>query len=260
LTPNEPLQVTSDGAVRLVTLHRPAVLNAVDEQLHTALADLWPMLATDEDAGAVVLTGAGRAFSAGGDLDYIASFADRPDLRARTMEEAQRILWAMIRFPLPIIAAVNGAAVGLGGSLLLASDIVLFSDRASFADPHVAVGLVCGDGGAALLPLVAPLLRAKELLFTGDSVGPAEAVALGIANRVVAHDALLDEALALAQRIAAQPRFALQQTKRAVQLGIERAVEAVVPVAAAAEAESMATAEHRARVAALRARAADRLG
>lgn len=248
---SDEIQVTVQGAVRVVTLHRPDVLNAVNESMHTALVALWPALAADDDAAVVVLTGAGRAFSAGGDIDYIRRFPDDAELRHRTIEEAQAILWSMIRFPLPIIAAVNGPAVGLGMSLALASDIVLASDRASFADPHVAVGLVCGDGGAALLPLVAPLLRAKEMLFTGDRVGADAAVALGIANRVVPHDDLADEALALAQRIAAQPRFAVRETKRAIQLGIERAIAGVVAAAAEAERESMATVEHRERIAAI---------
>jgi len=247
----DEIQVTAEGAVRVVTFNRPEVLNATNESLHTSLVALWPALAADDDAAVVVLTGAGRAFSAGGDIDYIRRFPGDAELRRRTIEEAQAILWSMIRFPLPIIAAVNGPAVGLGMSLALACDIVLASDRASFADPHVAVGLVCGDGGAALLPLVAPLLRAKELLFTGDRVKADVAVELGIANRVVAHDDLLDEAMALAQRIAAQPRFALLETKRAVQLGIERSISGIVEAAAEAERESMATPEHRARIAAM---------
>lgn len=242
------ITVSSYGAVRMVMLNRPDVLNAVNESLHTRLVSLFDELAADEAAAVVVLTGAGRAFSAGGDLDYISRFPDDAELRRRTMDEAQAILWSMIRFPLPIIAAVNGPAVGLGMSLALASDIVLVSDRASFSDPHVSVGLVCGDGGAALLPLVAPLLRAKELLYTGDRVTATEAVQLGIANRVVEHGALIDEALALAERIAAQPTFALRQTKRVIQLGIERAIADVVPAAAQAEHESMTTDEHRARI------------
>jgi enoyl-CoA hydratase len=247
----DPILVTADGPVRIVELNRPEVLNAVDEQLHTALVDLWPALTTDQDAAVVVLTGSGRAFSAGGDLEYMARFVEEPELRRRTMQEAQAILWSMLRFRLPIIAAVNGPAVGLGASLMLASDIVLFSERAYFADPHVTIGLVCGDGGAALLPLVAPLLRAKELLFTGDRVGPDVAVQLGIASRVVPHETLLDEAMSLAHRIAAQPRFALQETKRAINLGVEQRLSAVVAAAADAEVESMATAEHQALVQAM---------
>ncbi len=247
----DEIDVRTEGSVCIVTLNRPDVLNAVNEVLHTSMVALWPALAADDDAAVVVLTGAGRAFSAGGDLDYIRRFPDDEELRHRTIEEAQAILWSMIRFPLPIIAAVNGPAVGLGMSLALASDIVLASDKASFADPHVAVGLVCGDGGAALLPLVAPLLRAKELLFTGDRITAEVAVDLGIANRVVPHDDLLGDAMALATRIADQPRFALRETKRAVQMGVERAISGVVEAAAEAERISMATDEHRDRIAAM---------
>ena len=139
-------------------------------------------------------------------------------------------------------------------SLALASDIVLLSDRAHLADPHVAVGLVCGDGGAALLPVLAPLLRAKELLFTGDPIRPEVAVSLGLASRVVPHDELVDDALVLAERIAAQPRFALRETKRAVQLGVEQAIAPVVDAAADAEHASMGTEEHRRRIDDLRRR------
>lgn len=248
------LVVRAEGAVRIVVLDRPAVRNAVDEALHTALSTVFDELADDPDAAVVVLTGTGGAFSAGGDLDYIARFADDAPLRRRTMDEARTLLWSMIRFPLPVIAAVDGPAVGLGMSLALASDIVLVSERAVFADPHVGVGLVCGDGGAALLPLVAPLLRAKELLFTGARIDAVTAVELGVANRVVTGRDVLDEALDLARRISTQPAFALRETKRAIQLGIERAVGDVVEAAAAAEELSMATDDHRARIAALRPR------
>ena len=109
--------------------------------------------------------------------------------------------------------------------------------------PHISVGLVCGDGDAALLPLLVPLLRAKELLFTGDRVGPDAAVELGLANRVIDHDDLHSEAVALAHRIAAQPRSALRETKRAIQLGVEHALDGVVAAAARAELESMASEE-----------------
>lgn len=129
------IRVTSDGAVRIVTLHRPDVLNAVNESLQTALLPLWGYLADDNDVAAVVFTGAGRVFSAGGDIDYIRRFLDEPELRRQTIEDAEAILWAMARFPLPLIAAVNGPAVGLGMSPALGADIVLMSDRASFADP-----------------------------------------------------------------------------------------------------------------------------
>jgi len=243
------ITVTGDGPIRTVTLNRPDVLNAVNAELHQGLTTVWRELAADEDARAVILTGAGRAFSAGGDFDYLQALIERPAFREQTIAEAQTILWEMVRFPLPLIAAINGPAVGLGCSLALACDIVLVSESAFFADPHVGIGLVCGDGGAALLPLVVPLLRAKELLFTGDRIRPATAVELGMANRVVPAEDLMDEAMTLACRIAAQPRTALLETKRAVQLGVERALVGIVEVAAKAELHSMGLDDHRAKVA-----------
>src|SRR5260221_12884219 len=111
----------------------------------------------------------------------------------------------MVRFPLPVIAAVNGPAVGLGCSLAVACDLVFMSELAFLADPHVTVGLVAGDGGAALWPLLTSMLRAKEYLFTGDRIPATVAVELGLANRVVASDTLVADAIAVAHRLASMP-------------------------------------------------------
>jgi enoyl-CoA hydratase len=143
------LTVTRDGAVRVVSLNRPGELNAVNRALHWGLANVWRQLAADTEARVVIITGAGRAFSAGGDLDWITSFLDDPVARDESLREGAQIIEEMLRFPLPVIAAVNGAAVGLGCSLAVLCDIVLISERAFLADPHVSVGLVAGDGGAA---------------------------------------------------------------------------------------------------------------
>jgi enoyl-CoA hydratase len=164
------------------------------------------------------------------------------------MEEARAILLDMIRFPLPLIAAVNGPAVGLGCSLALSCDIVLMSDRAHLADPHVGVGLVAGDGGAALWPLFSSLLRVKEYLFTGEAIAPELAVQIGLANRVVPHADLMDEARRLAHRLARVPQTALRDTKRALQAHVEQAVSGPLEIALQAEIKSMASPEHAERV------------
>jgi enoyl-CoA hydratase len=171
--------------------------------------------------------------------------------REETMEEARAILLDMIRFPLPLIAAVNGPAVGLGASLVLSCDIVLISDQAHLADPHLNVGLVAGDGGAALWPLMTSMLRAKEFIFTGDRIGPEQAVQLGLANRVVPAAELMAEAMKLAQRLARLPQRALRDTKRALNTHIEKAVTGPLEIAIQAEMASMASPEHAARVAKL---------
>jgi enoyl-CoA hydratase/carnithine racemase len=165
--------------------------------------------------------------------------------REQNVDEARRVMTGMLRCPLPIVAAVNGPAVGLGSSLVLLSDLVLMAPDAYLSDPHVLVGLVAGDGGALLLPLIVGPARAKELLFLGDRLGAADAVRLGIANRVVPEgEELLTAAMDLAHRLAALPAQALRETKRAVNLHLEQALGTVMESALLAERESMSSPEH----------------
>jgi len=250
----EELTVEADGPVRTVVMQRPDDLNAVNRPLHWALANVWRQLAADREARVVILTGAGRAFSAGGDLDWITSFLDDPVARHESLREGAEIVEELLRFPLPVIAAVNGAAVGLGCSVALLCDVVLMSEAAHLADPHVAVGLVAGDGGAAFWPLLTPLLRSREYLYTGDRIPAAKAVELGLASRTVAPDDLLAEARRLADRLAAQPPAALQGTKRVLNLHLSQALAGPLQAGFAAEAATMETPDHRARLLALRKR------
>ncbi|MEU0641476.1 enoyl-CoA hydratase/isomerase family protein [Streptomyces umbrinus] len=244
MTDPADLVVTSHGAVRLIELNRPEQLNSMSEELHSTLASVWGTLADDPEARVVVLTGRGRAFSAGGNFDIMTRVQRDRAFRERNVDEARQIITGMVRCPLPVIAAVNGPAVGLGCSLALLSDLVLIADDAYLADPHVQVGLVAGDGGALILPLLVGLTRAKELLFLGDRVGAEEAVRLGIANRVVPKDKLLDEAMDLAGRLAALPARALRETKRAVNLHLEQALTSVLEPALLAERDTMHDPDH----------------
>jgi enoyl-CoA hydratase len=245
------LTVEAEGPVRIVTLNRPAELNAINRELHWALANVWRQLAVDPDARVVIVTGAGRAFSAGGDLDWIMSFPDDPAARDDSLREGAQIIEELLRFPLPVVAAVNGAAVGLGCSIAVLSDIVLISDRAFLCDPHVSVGLVAGDGGAAFWPLLTPILRSREYLYTGDRIPAPVAVELGLASRVVPRDSLLEEARALAGRLAQQPPAALAGTKRVANMYLSSALAGAMQAGLAAERETMLTPEHRARLQAL---------
>lgn len=246
------LTVDVDGAVRTVVINRPDDLNAVNKPLHWALGNVWRQLAADRAAKVVILTGAGRTFSAGGDLDWITSFLDDPVARDESLREGAQIIEEMLRFPLPVIAAVNGAAVGLGCSIAVLCDIVLMSQTAHLADPHVSVGLVAGDGGGAFWPLLTPILRSREYLFTGDRIPAATAVELGLASRVTPPDELLSQARRLADRLAAQPVEALRGTKRVVNMHLSRALSGAVQAGFAAEAVTMQTDEHRERLLALR--------
>lgn len=250
----EELVVDADGPVRTVTLNRPGELNAIDAPLHRALARVWRQLSADRDAKVVILTGAGRAFSAGGDLDWISSFLDDPVARYESVREGAEIVEELLRFPLPVIAAVNGAAVGLGCSIAVLCDVVLLSDRASLADPHVSVGLVAGDGGAAFWPLLTPLLKSREYLYTGERIPADKAVELGLASRTVVADELMDEARRLAGRIAAQPAPAVQGTKRVLGMHLSQALGGALQAGFAAELATMESDEHRQRLLALRRR------
>ena len=246
------LRVEADGPVRTVILNRPAELNAINQSLHRAMAIIWAQLASDLEARVVILTGAGRAFSAGGDLDWISSFPHDPVARDDSLREGAQIIEEMLRFPLPVISAVNGAAVGLGCSLAVLADVALISERAYLADPHVSVGLVAGDGGAAFWPLLTPILRSRHYLFTGDRIPAAEAVELGLATRAVPPDELLPEARRLALRLAGQPAEALRGTKRVVNMHLSRALAGAMQAGFAAEAVTMQSAAHAERLQALR--------
>ena len=145
--------VEAEGPLRIITLNRPDAYNAVDDALHTGLAKLWPQLNEDRQARVAVLTGAGKAFSAGGDFGYLAELAQDADLRAKTIAHGREIVLGMARCRLPVVAAVNGPAVGLGCSLVALSDIVYIAEAAYLKDPHVQVGLVAADGGPTSAPL-----------------------------------------------------------------------------------------------------------
>jgi enoyl-CoA hydratase len=234
------LLIEGDGPVRTVTMNRPLRLNAVNEELHQALATVWSELRDDTTTRAVVLTGAGKAFSAGGDMDYLTKVSTDPAFRYRTMAEARRIVTEMLNFPKPIIAAVNGPAVGLGCSLAVLADVVYMSDRAFMADPHVSLGVVAADGGVLSWPLMMSMLQAKEYLLTGDRIDAPTAERLGLANHVVTPHRLLPVAYDLAERLARQPQQALWDTKRALNMHMGAAIARVIDFAFASESETFA--------------------
>jgi enoyl-CoA hydratase len=244
-----PIAITSDGPVRIVTLDRPDHGNAVNNTMHRAFSRLWDDLADDVDARAVVLTGAGSTFSVGGDLvEWLHNYVEDPVTSRAGMRDARRIVRDMIDFPLPVVAAVNGPAVGFGCSIAVLCDIVLMSDRAFLADTHVASGLVAGDGGSVAWPLLVSLLKAKEYLLLGERISAQVAVEVGLANRVVPHDELRGQALELAHRLAALPPRAVQDTKRALNLHLERAISGILEFGISAESECFRTPEHRAAI------------
>jgi len=242
------ISVEADGPVRIVRLTRPDQLNAVNDEVHLGLTRLFPQLSADPGARVAVITGEGRAFSAGGDFDLLDRMAQDRDLRRDVIAEGRELVVNMIRCRVPLVAAVNGPAVGLGCSVIALSDVVYMAESAYLSDPHVTVGLVAADGGPLTWPLHTSLLLAKEYAFTGDRISAARAAEIGLANHVCPDDEVLDAALATAHRIAALPRQAVEATKRVLNLHLERAVLATIDFAMAAETESFDTPELRANV------------
>jgi enoyl-CoA hydratase len=200
-----------------------------------------------------VLTGAGRAFSAGGDFGWMQRVHLDPAQAAAATDEAGELIDEMLRFPLPVVAAVNGPAVGLGCSLTILSDLVVMAESAHLADPHVSVGLVAGDGGA-LWPLVTGLHRAKEFLFLGTRMSAGEAVTFGLANRAVPAGDVLAQALEWAHALAVKPAAALRDTKAALNTYAAALTGPAVRVGLVTERASMGSAEHGERLAQLRRR------
>jgi enoyl-CoA hydratase len=235
---NDVLLLEARGPVQLLTLNRPDAFNATNDELHGALAEVWPKLAADTEMRALVITGAGKAFSGGGDLHLLDRMVRDTELRAAVMEEGAVIVRGMMSIEVPIIAAVNGPAVGLGCSLAGLSDLVLIEEQAYFADPHAALGLVAGDGGAMTWPLLTSLLLAKEYILLGDRLPAEDAVRIGVANRVVPTGTSVEEALKIGERIAKLPPQSVRETKRLLNSTLQRAVDTLLDSAITTETQS----------------------
>jgi enoyl-CoA hydratase/carnithine racemase len=243
------LQISRDGAVVTWTMNHPATRNAltgntaIDEIVAAASA-----ASTDPSVRAIILTGAGPVFSSGGNVKDMARFA-QPGLDANAIRNEyrhgiQRIPKAMWALDVPIIAAVNGPAMGAGLDLACMCDIRIASDNATFAESFVRVGIVPGDGGAWLLPRAVGAAKAAEMAFTGDPISAAEALACGLVSKVVAGDALLVEAQALAARIARNPAGVLRMTKRLLREGVHNTLESVLETSAAYQSLAHLSADH----------------
>ncbi|MFN8559580.1 MAG: enoyl-CoA hydratase/isomerase family protein [Dehalococcoidia bacterium] len=221
----ETIQVERQDDILILTLNRPEVLNAVSSQMHTELSRIFLDVDEDDEANVVVLTGAGRAFCAGGDITNMTpEGAEARRHVTRVRGEAYQIVERMLAVEKPVIAMVNGAAVGLGATLALLCDIIVMAEDARIADTHVNVGLVAGDGGTVTWPLYVGPHRAKEMLMLGRFVLGAEAAAMGLVNHAVPRDELRSFTMTLARQLADQLPYAVRATKMAINRTLARQV------------------------------------
>jgi enoyl-CoA hydratase len=236
------LKLGWEGHVAEMTLSRPDILNRLDDAAHVELLRVLAQLRELPDIRAVVFASTGRVFSAGGDLNEIFRLSANREDRENTRELGRRTLHAFIDFPIPIIVALQGDAMGLGATLVLTCDAIVAAKAARIADPHVKAGLVAGDGGCVVWPAAVGMLRAKRYLLTGDSLNAEQAFAAGLVTDLVGtpEDAL-EEARKLAHRIAGLPPIAVRRTKQALNHLMRREATQVFELSLAYEMETMAS-------------------
>ncbi len=216
--------------------------------MHTELSRVFADIRQDEETRAVVLTGVGRAFSAGGDLRWFQEIT--PTELEMLFIEARKIIIDLLEVEQPIVSAVNGAAAGLGATIALFSDVIFAADDARIGDPHVRVGVVAGDGGAVIWPWLVGAARAKEFLRTGDFIGAQETERIGLVNHVVPADQLLSRATKLATRLANGPRHAIRGTKASINKILRDTANLVLDTRLAVEKQYFYTDDHREAIAA----------
>lgn len=228
-----------------ITLNRPDAMNSVNLAMHEELAEVFVFAAADPHSDVIVLTGAGRAFSAGGDLDHVSNNAANPHLFDEEVRLAKRIVFAMLDLDKPLICRLNGHAVGLGATLALFCDVIFAADSAKIGDPHVAIGLVAGDGGAVIWPQRIGLCKAKEYLLTGELLTAAKAAEIGLINHSLPM-AELDRAVnAFADRLLAGSRNAIRYTKILLNMELKRVASTVIDAGIAYEAVTQRSPDHR---------------
>lgn len=246
------LTLSRRGRIVTITLDRPACLNAFDASLHTEFAQAIAEVAQDPHSDVVILTGNGRAFSAGGDLAWQQRAADNPESFEVTVREAKQIVFGMIDCEKPIIARINGPAVGLGATIALLCDVSFIAETAYISDPHVSVGMVAGDGGAFIWPQLIGFARAKEFLFTGDRITATEAARIGLVNHVVPDAELTSAVDAFADRLASGAQMAIRYSKMTINIALRQLASAIMDVGLGYESMTNVSRDHHEALAALR--------
>lgn len=254
------IKVTRRGRVLTISLNYPEKLNSIDAALHKEISEIFVDVRHDDSCDVVILTGEGRAFCAGGDIEWMQLSIDQPDEFETTAREAKEIVFGQLDLDKPLICRMNGHAVGLGASLALLCDIIIASERAKIGDPHVSVGLVAGDGGALIWPQIIGYAKAKHFLMTGDLMTATEAERLGLITQVVSEDKLDDTVNALADRLANGATKAIRWTKVTANLPLKAIFHSHFDAGIAYEVVSNLSADHKEAVAAFRERRPPKFG
>ena len=222
-----------NARVLTATITGPNPVNGVDEAMHHELAQVFTDLERDPDSDIIVLTGAGRAFCAGGDFDWFEEQIAHPERFRAIGWEAKRIVHSLLEMEKPILCRLNGAAAGLGATIALMCDIIIAAETAVIGDPHVKVGLVAGDGGAVIWPALIGAARAKEMLMTGDMVPAPKAAAMGLINHAVPADQLDAKVAEIVAKLAGNPRWAVRWTKvvanQPLRVAAQQLMDAAIP-------------------------------
>ena len=244
------LGVIISNRVATLTLRSGERFNGVNWQMHHELGTIFGELARDDELDVIVLTGAGSAFCAGADLQWLKRQLDEPPSAQETRTSGRAIVLGLLDCPKPIIARVNGDAIGLGATLALLCDIIIAVDTARIADPHVRIGLVAGDGGALIWPLLIGYARAKEFLLTGNVVKAPDAARMGLINHAVSVAQLDSEVERFARQLADGASMAIQLTKAATNIPLRQAVESVLESSLSLESHTLRSQDAREGVAA----------
>src|SRR5205807_5094463 len=202
--------------VLLITLNRPDVLNATNERLHWELTQVWRTVDADPAVRVALVTGAGRAFSAGGDLGMVEATAGNPAAVARTLREASDLVYNILNLDKPVVSAINGVAVGAGLVVALLADVSIIAETARLTDGHTRLGVAAGDHAAILWPLLCGMAKAKYYLLTADFIDGREAERIGLVTMCLPPDHVLPKALDVADRLARGSQLAVRRTKRAL--------------------------------------------
>lgn len=243
------LKLSRRGRILVITIDNGR-MNAIDGRMHKELARVFIDAQDDDGSDLVILTGEGRAFCAGGDMEWFQMTIENPKEFRAILPEAKRIVTSLLDMEKPLICRLNGAAAGLGATIALMSDVIIAADTAAIGDPHVKVGLVAGDGGAIIWPQLIGFARAKELLMTGDMLPATEAERFGLVNYAVPADELDAKVDEITSKILGNPRWAVRWTKTAANIPLRELAAKLTDAALAYELVTNTTEDRRETVAA----------